>query len=68
MRGHLIALAGSVLLPARGAGSLQQAQPQRASGATTMLRALLESADGLQAIVQGVYFAARPQLPPHYHP
>ncbi|GAB4518643.1 MAG: hypothetical protein Kow00133_03850 [Amphiplicatus sp.] len=68
MRGHLIALAGGVFLTASGPGSMLQAEPQRASGATTMVRTPLESADGLEVIVQDVYFAARPQLPPHYHP
>lgn len=63
----VILLAGAVLLASCGAEAPSAENP-RATGAVTALRAPLESAPGLEIIVQDVYFAANAELPLHYHP
>ena len=67
MRRMMAAAAASCLAACSG-GAGEAPDPPAPSGPATVLREALESADGLEVIMQDVRFAANMELPRHYHP
>jgi quercetin dioxygenase-like cupin family protein len=57
----------AVLAASCGGRTVESAAPSEFKPQTVM-RAPLDSADGLEVIVQDVYFPANLELPRHYHP
>lgn len=61
-------LAALALMTASCSAPTRQSEAPREPGPMTVLRSPLESADGLEVIVQDVYLQADTELPRHYHP